>query len=162
MNYPHRWLYCRFSVLALHRTYKVPCSLMFHILVTVCPRSSISFLMSSRFALMSTCLRITLKLLSCFDLYVTFYICVFLLSNSFIMFTYAMKLFDWILICSFMIFISYSLRRLPLVVVITMKNYWFWQQRGWGFNCIFHSYVVLVIELLLESLEGIGCGHGFA
>jgi len=31
----------------------------------------------------------------------------FLLLSSFTMFTYAMELFGWILICSFMIFISY-------------------------------------------------------
>jgi len=51
-------------------------------------------------------LKTTLKLLYCFGLYV----CnsMFLLFNSFTMFMYAMELFSWILICSCMIFISYS------------------------------------------------------
>jgi hypothetical protein len=44
--------------------------LMFHIFVIVYPRSSISLLMSSKFAVAWICLRTTLKLLSCFNLYV--------------------------------------------------------------------------------------------
>jgi len=83
----------------------MPCFLMFHILVTVYLRLSISFLMSSRFAVAWMCLRNTLKLFYCFGLYVCSF--VFLLFNFFTMFTYAMELFGWILICSFMIFISY-------------------------------------------------------
>jgi len=87
----------------------VPYFLIFHI-VTACPKSSISFLISSRFAVTWMCLRTILKLLSCFDLYV--WNSVFLLfssfTNSFTMLTYAMELLGWILICSFMIFISYS------------------------------------------------------
>jgi len=63
--------------------------------------------MLSRFAVAWMCLRTILKLLSYFGLYV--WNSVFLLYNSFIMFTYAMELFRWILICSFMIFISYLL-----------------------------------------------------
>jgi len=69
-------------------------------------RSSISFLISSRFVVaihsLWMCLRTILKLLSCFSLYV--WNSVFF---SLTMFIYAMELFGWILICSFLIFISY-------------------------------------------------------
>jgi len=110
MNQPHRCFYCCSSVLALYRTYEEPCFLMFHILVIVYPRSLIflyHFFISS-FTVAWMYLRTTLKgkLLYSFGLYV--YNSIFLLFNSFIMFMYAMELFGWILICSFMIFISYS------------------------------------------------------
>jgi len=81
---------------------------MFHILITVCPYFSISFSLSSKFAeaFENTCLRSKAPLLLRF-VCVEFHILTFKLLKL-TMFTYAMQLYGWILICLFITFISYS------------------------------------------------------
>jgi len=80
----------------------------------------------------------------------------FLLFSSFIMFRYEMELFG--LICSFMIFISYSLATTSFNSSEKDEKLLTLAKMGGDLTVFFHPYVV-VCEVFLMSLEKVNCRH---
>jgi len=105
-------------------------------------------------------LMITLKLLSYFSLYV--WNSAFLPLSSFTMFTYAMELFGWILICPFMIFILYLLTAISFNSCESDEKLSTLAIRMGGSLTVFSIHFgAYVVELFLKSFEGVGNRHRF-